>query len=217
MFSVGGTLYAVLLGLVVVDAMQTFETARLTTEKEADALANVYLLAERLPAEKATPIQALCKAYAADVITTEWPLLAESRFDAEAFSLAYRLMQEVVDFEPVTENLKAVYPLLLAQTLELRDQRRTRTNMALHGLPTVEWLVLCTGAVITVVFTFFFRLESYRIQLAMTGMVALLIALNLYLVVLFAYPFSGDMRVAPYPFVANLKIFGGLIDGRPAP
>jgi hypothetical protein len=217
MFSVGGTLYAVLLGLVVVDAMQTFETARITVQKESDALANIFMLAEQLPAEKSSRIQALCKAYAADVINTEWPLLAKARFDPETFSMAFRLVRELADFEPGTENLKSVYPLLLAQALELRDERRTRISMALHGLPMVEWLVLCIGAVITVVFTYFFRLESYRVQFVMTGMVALLIALNLYLVVLFAHPFSGDLRVDPHPFIADLKIFEGLVDGRTHP
>jgi hypothetical protein len=68
-------------------------------------------------------------------------------------------------------------------------------------------MVLCTGAVITVVFTYLFRLESLRVQVAMTGMIALLIALNLYLVVLFARPFSGDLHIDPVPFLTDLRIF----------
>jgi len=98
----------------------------------------------------------------------------------------------------------------MQQALELRDERRARTSMALYRLPVIEWIVLCTGAVITIVFTYFFRLESHRIQLAMTGMVALLIALNLYLIVLFAAPYSGDLRVKPDPIVKDLDAFDKL-------
>jgi len=77
MLSVGGTLYAVLLGLVVVDAMETFENARFTVDREANALANVYLLAEPFPAEKSARVRTLCRDYAAAVVNYEWPLMSQ--------------------------------------------------------------------------------------------------------------------------------------------
>lgn len=209
MFSVGGTLYAVLLGLVVVDAMQNFQSARLTVEKEADALSNIHILAERLPVASSKAIRQLCRDYATQVVRHEWPMMTEGRFDATARDLTFQLIREVSGYVPGNENLRAVYPLLLQQTLDLRDAQRLRISTALHGLPTIEWLVLCAGAFITVTFTYFFHLESFRIQLAMTGMVALLIALNLYLVVLFASPFSGDLHVDANPFRADMLIFEG--------
>lgn len=211
MLSVGGTLYAVLLGLVVVDAMQTFEEARLTVDREANALANVYLLAEPFPAEKSGRVRELCRAYAAAVVYREWPLMNRGEIHEEARDLSLSLVNEIAQYEPDTENLKAVYPLLVQQALEIRDERRARTSMALYHLPAIEWVVLCAGAVITIVFTYFFRLESHRIQLAMTGMVALLIALNLYLIVLFAAPYSGDLRVKPDPILKDLQAFDNLV------
>lgn len=211
MLSVGGTLYAVLLGLVVVDAMETFENARFTVDREANALANVYLLAEPFPAEKSARVRTLCRDYAAAVVNYEWPLMSQGQIHAQSRDLSLSLVHEIAQFEPATENLKAVYPLIMQQALELRDERRARTSMALYRLPVIEWIVLCTGAVITIVFTYFFRLESHRIQLAMTGMVALLIALNLYLIVLFAAPYSGDLRVKPDPIVKDLDAFDKLI------
>jgi hypothetical protein len=60
---------------------------------------------------------------------------------------------------------------------------------------------------VTVTFTYFFRLDSFKVQLTLTGLVALLIALNLYLVVLFSNPFSGDLHVEPEPFQRDLGIF----------
>ena len=211
MLSVGGTLYALLLGLVVVDALQTFENARLTVDREANALANVYLLAERFPAEKAARVRSLCRAYADAVVNHEWPLMNQGQIHAEARDLSLTLVQEVANYEPETENLKAVFPLIVQQALEIRDERRARTSVAQYGLPAIEWIVLCAGAVITIVFTYFFRLESHRIQMAMTGMVALLIALNLYLIVLFAAPYSGDLKVKSDPILRDLQAFDNLI------
>lgn len=211
MLSVGGTLYAVLLGLVVVDAMETFENARFTVDREANALANVYLLAEPFPVEKSARVRALCRDYAAAVVNYEWPLMSQGQIHAQSRDLSLSLVHEIAQFEPATENLKAVYPLIMQQALELRDERRARTSMAVYRLPVIEWIVLCAGAVITIVFTYFFRLESHHIQLAMTGMVALLIALNLYLIVLFAAPYSGDLRVKPDPIEKDLDAFDKLI------
>jgi hypothetical protein len=91
--------------------------------------------------------------------------------------------------------------------MELRDQRRMRTTIVTHGLPVIEWVVLCLGAIVTVTFTYFFRLDSFKVHLTLTGMVALLIALNLYLVVLFGNPFSGDLHVEAEPFQTDLEIF----------
>jgi|LakMenEpi03Aug12_release.lakeMendotaPanAssembly.Ray.scaffolds.fasta_scaffold486785_2 hypothetical protein len=206
-FGVAGTLYAVLLGLVVVDAMETFSMARMTVVKESDALANMYILASRLPAEKAQAFHSLCVSYAHEVVEREWPMMAHGKSDPEARNLTYRFFHEIADVEPTTENLKAVYPLLLEQGMELRDQRRMRTTIVTHGLPVIEWVVLCLGAIVTVTFTYFFRLDSFKVHLTLTGMVALLIALNLYLVVLFGNPFSGDLHVEAEPFQTDLEIF----------
>ena len=63
------------------------------------------------------------------------------------------------------------------------------------------------GAIITVVFTYFFRLQSLRVQQAMIGMISLIIALNIYLMILFGYPYSGDLHVNPDRFRMNLKLF----------
>ena len=52
MLSVVGTMYAVLLGLVVVDAMTRFQEARTIVEAEANSLADVVVLSRRVPVEK---------------------------------------------------------------------------------------------------------------------------------------------------------------------
>jgi amino acid transporter len=206
-FSVAGTLYAVLLGLVVVDAMQTFQTARLTVERESEALSNLFMMAHRLPEEQAHRIEKLCASYAREVSEQEWPLMTEGKVLETSRTLTRDLLQAIAGIEPDTDNLKAIYPVMLEQSVELRNQRRMRTSLATYDLPAIEWVVLCAGAVMTVVFTYLFRLDSLRVQVIMTGMIALLIALNLYLVVLFARPFSGDLHIDPGPFLTDLRIF----------
>lgn len=207
LLSVVGTLYAVILGLIVVDSMGNFQQARLTTEEESNSLANVLILANQLPKEKRDEIQKYALTYIDHVIKEEWPDMDEGRYSAKARLAAIRLFDVVSDFEPKTEKEKAVYATQLTSLCQFWDSRRTRTVTAEHGVSTLEWFVLLVGGSVTVAFTYFFKLDNLRIQIVMTVMVSTLIALNLFLVLMFGYPYSGDHRVSPDGFrVAELII-----------
>ncbi len=207
LLSVVGTMYAVLLGLVVVDAMSRFQQGIAITEQEANSLADVFLLAESFPKEKQNNIQRLCRTYATLVVETEWKEMDCQRVCGNARKTAIQLMRAVEDFEPTTEREKAIFPIAVSEVCELWDNRRARTNMSTHGIPSVEWAVLVVGGIVTIVFTYFFGLESTKAQIGMTSMVATVIALNMYLVVIFGYPFSGALKVNPDAFLLDKKIF----------
>ncbi|WP_406694709.1 hypothetical protein V5E97_27015 [Singulisphaera sp. Ch08] len=207
LLSVVGTLYAVILGLIVVDSMGSFQQARLTTEQESNSLANVLILAKQLPKPKRDEIQKHALTYIDQVINDEWPNMDEGRHSDKARESAIRLFDVVTDFEPKTEKEKAIYATQLTSLCQFWDSRRTRTVTAAYGVTSLEWLVLFVGGAVTVAFTYFFKLDNLRIQSVMTIMVSTLIALNLFLVLMFGYPFSGDHRVSPDGFrVAGLII-----------
>lgn len=207
LLSVVGTLYAVLLGLVVVDAMQKFQVARDVTEREANCLADVFILASGFPEPKSTQIKSLCVKYGELVVNEEWKTMKENRHNSEARRTAVRLMQEVIAFEPKTEGEKAIYPLTVDNACQIWQNRRTRINMAFAGIPTVEWVTLFAGAIITIFFTYFFGLENLPLQIIMTAMVSILISLNMFLVLLYGYPFSGELCINPDAFMITRSIF----------
>jgi len=207
LLSVVGTLYAVLLGLIVVDSMQKFQTAREVTEREANALADVYILAKCMPEPKRAEVRNICLQYANQVVNTEWDKMDQGTYCPIARRLVIGLSQSLVDFEPVTENQKAIYPQMISDASDVWQNRRSRTNMAVHGVPEVEWVTIIFGGIITVFFTFFFGLENLKLQIAMTAMVAMLISLNIYLILLFGYPFSGDLKIPTDAFRLNQGIF----------
>lgn len=215
LLSVVGTMYAVLLGLIVVDAMTKFQAAREIVEQEANSLADVFLLADSLPPEKCRKIRVVCNDYVKEILTEEWPAMADGKISKTARKAIVELMKEVMSFEPVTENQKAIYPLAVQEACQVWDYRRARTNMAQHGIPAVEWIVLIIGAVVTIVFTYFFGLTDAKAQMAMTGMVSLLISLNMYLVILFGSPFSGDLQVSPDSFRVDKLIFDNQLGFKP--
>ncbi|MBX9688827.1 MAG: DUF4239 domain-containing protein [Candidatus Obscuribacterales bacterium] len=207
LLSVVGTMYAVLLGLVVVDAMSRFQQGISITESEANSLADVFILSQRMPTERALVVQRLCHRYADLVINDEWKKLDSGHISKDARRTAIELMKAVSNWEPSTESEKAIYPIAVTEACQLWDCRRSRTNMSQHCMPPLEWYILIIGGVVTVVFTYFFGIENLKAQIAMTAMVSMIIALNLFLVMMFGYPFSGELKVAPSSFELDKKIF----------
>ncbi len=207
LLSVVGTLYAVLLGLIVVDAMQKFQQARDITEKEANCLADIFILSSCLDEPKRNEIKNFCIDYSNQVVNTEWKDMDNGSYCPVARRMAVSLLQDLIKIEPKTENQKVLYAQMVADASQIWQCRRTRINMVLEGIPTIEWITLIAGGIITVFFTFFFGLENLRLQIAMTAMVAMLISLNMYLVILFGYPFSGDLKVSTEAFRINQGIY----------
>jgi hypothetical protein len=206
LLSVVGTLYAVTLGLIVVDSMHRFQQARATTDQETNALADVMLLSDHLPGERRERIRQLATAYIDQVVNEEWRTMDQGKHSPRARAAAIRLVDSVVAFEPRTEKEKAAYAAQLTAICQFWDSRRSRTLTASHGIPTLEWTVLVIGGVITVAFTYFFKLEHLKIQLVMTSLVATMIVLNIFLVLMFGYPFSGDLKVDNDSFTIIKKI-----------
>lgn len=212
MVAIVGTFYAVLLGLIVVEALVRFETALDGVQVEANCLADIHLLAQRLPEPHRTAVRGLCREYVVRVIEHEWPAMQRSEIDTQARQTVIALTRSLDAFEPATEAEKAVYPELLDELRQLWHQRRERGNTVEFGMPVVQWVVLIVGCVVTVFFIGLFFVENTWLQLLVAALTALVIALNIYLIVLFVYPFSGELSVSEKPFRVDLEIFDGFHD-----
>lgn len=198
--SMVGTFYAVLLGLVVVDAMTKFKEAQVAVDREAASLVRIYSSAERFP-ERRYRLENDVRNYVDEVVNVEFPMMERQGLpDDKARELALKIMQTVKSIEPVTENQKAVFPILLTEVADLLTTRWERTRGPNLGEPLVEWVILIVGGVLTIVLTFFFTIESHGIHMFMRTAVALTILMSLYLTFLFGSPFSGDLKVSSDPF-----------------
>jgi hypothetical protein len=197
LLSVVGTLYAVLLGLVVVDSMEDFEEARHATVEEENALANLVLLSHRLPEPKGGQIRRMAAEYGLLVVEREWPAMDRGHTDPRTHRAAVTLVRAALDFQPATEGEKAVYPAMIGAATELWNSRHTRAVGCTEGISPLVWFALILGGIVTVAFTYFFVVEDLRLQMVMTALVALSISLNIVLVMMFGYPYSGGVRIAP--------------------
>lgn len=207
LLSVVGTLYAVLLGFVVVDAMEHTQEIRVLVEQEASGLANIFLCSNGLAKEKRESIQRNCDQYAECVINDEWLAMSNGKYSPKSFNLAWLLWKDITTYKPDTEGEKAIHQQLVSEICSMTNNRRTRIVNATHGINPLMWTVLIVGGVLTVIFTYFFSVEDLKAQVLMTVLVALTLSLNILLVFVFSNPFAGDCAVKPDAFKLDRMIF----------
>ncbi len=193
--AVVGSFYAVLLGLVVFDALGKFESAEKGVETEGKSLLAISTMLKQFPAQE-QKLETLLTDYLDEVINVEWGLMEMNETSKKAKEDMIGLINEGMKIEPQTENQKALFPILAGELISAWEYRRDRTRVTNQGVPLAEWAILVLGSVITITFTFFFTIESSAIYLLMSGMVALLLSMSMYLVLIFGAPFSGDMKVS---------------------
>src|ERR1700756_4529341 len=74
--SILGTTYAVIVGFMLYTVWTNFGLAEVNADSEANALVNVYRLADGLPAEQREQIKEAARAYAEVVVEKDWPAMA---------------------------------------------------------------------------------------------------------------------------------------------
>lgn len=199
-FSVVGTFYAVLVGLIIFDAQARFDDAKTDVESEASALFMIHLHSARLPQPQGAEIQSLIKAYANRVIESEWETMKNGHRDEVARGLLVAVSKKLDAIEPRTQGQGTVFDKVQDELTAAWSMRRQRISHVEYRLPDLEWEVLLIGGLVTVVFSYFFVLESFWMQAAMTSLMSLVIAFNIYVVVELSNPYLGQIVVSKKPF-----------------
>ena len=214
-YAVLGVVYAVLLALVVIAVWEDFGRARETVETEANATAEIFWLAHRLPEPERHQLQELARSYAREVVHKEWPLMEQGQAplmeQGQATPTGWVLIDDIratlQGFEPNTQAEKALYAEGLDQVAELADARRMRLVAAHEGIPAVLWVVLIFAGVAAVGFTYLFGLESTWAHRLMVAALAAVIGLVLYTIGAMEHPFSGGASIGTGAFDLILERF----------
>ena len=205
-------LYALSLAFALFTVWGEYREAQRTTDTEADTVADLHHLAKQFPEPERHQIQDLSHSYAQAVIVKEWPLLGQglaSRRSSHAQALADELVQTVEDFEPTTSADQIHYTQALTLVQDFDDARELRLLESHQGIPTIMWVVLLVGGVLTISFTFFFGMEAIWLHRASIAALTVLVVLILFTIHRIEYPFTGDIRVTPADFESALHRMEG--------
>jgi Protein of unknown function (DUF4239) len=205
-FATVGVIYAVLIAFAVIIVWERFSEAERGVVEEAGAAATLYRLADG-DEPQARAVRGALSNYLTVALADDWPQMAHGHGSAEVtralsalYSATLNLAQSQVRPQPVVMEV-------FNQLDRITQARRTRLHLAQGIVPTMLWTVLLTGGILTVGFTFFFGTRNLGAQMLMTGILALIVFMGLFVIVTIDHPFTGPVHVRGEPLETVLADF----------
>ena len=198
--SILGTTYAVILGFMLYTVWTSFGEADLNVDLEANAVVDIYRLAEGLPEPQRTQLQTLARAYVATAIEQEWPQMANGELPSRTSSVNREMWNTAIIAKPTSSTEINAQNNLLSQLSVLAQHRLTRSLQSAEKLPTVLWCVLLVGGALTIVAACTFGTDSLRLQTLQVFSFSLLVSLSLVAIADIHRPFHGLIHVSDQAF-----------------
>jgi len=198
-FSVVGAFYGVILAFVIVAVWQRFERANEKAQDESLALSNLYNLSGGFSQPQRDQMQSALHTYATKVVEREFKQMSENKYrlNMEDENVLWHLL---LRYSPDNSQQQTFLDKSIDQMAALSDARRLRYVYYSQDLPTVIWIVIYVGCVITLGFSYFFSTRLFRSQAIMSATFAAIIGLTILAISELATPYQGAVVVSDEGF-----------------
>lgn len=218
-YAIVAVVYAVLIAFIVVDVFETYAKGDEIATAEANKLSNLMLDSGGLPQKAGESVRADLDKYIDIVVKSEWPsqqkgVLGDKVFEPGWTTLAH-LSKQLAEFEPATMGQNVNKAEMMRAMNDLIKARRSRIIAAGEHLPDVVWQILLLAGAVAVGYTYLFGAHSFKIHLAITGLVAATISLVFVLIIALDYPFRGEVSVSDDAFVSVRATATGALESAP--
>ena len=205
-FAVVGVVYAVVLGFVSVGVWERFETEGSRAYAEVGGLTATYRNAGLFEGDRIVVRRDL-RRYVDDVITKAWPDMELGISSHQTDDAAERLARDVERLRPQNVAQQNAQAEMLADVDQSLADRDMRLGDGVTGLNGVMWGALLLGAAITIGFSLFFGFKSAPLQMLMTGSLAGIIGIMIFLILALDTPYGGGISIHPDAFERALGTF----------
>lgn len=198
--SILGTTYAVILGFMLYAVWTSFEQAELNVGLEANAVLNIYRLADALPQPQRTQLQTLARSYVDLVINQEWPQMAKGDVPRKSTAINAEMWKTVISVKSALPMETNAQEHAMSELDSIAQYRLTRILQSATRLPSILWCVLLVGGILTIVSACTFGTDSVKLQTLQVSCLSLLVALSLVAISIIHRPFHGPIHVSDYAF-----------------
>jgi hypothetical protein len=203
-FAVVGTTYAVLLAFMATTAWEQYSAAEALARHEADLIGSIYRVSYGVAEPTGTAMRNDLMAYLAHIIDIEWPAQIAGRTVPATEPLLVHLDRTVLGMTPNGEGQSNIQRFLIGAVSDVAMVRRDR-RLATHGnIPDLVWIVLLSGGVLVVGFSFMLGAPAPALHLLMTAALVASAVLVLLLIVGLSSPFHGTVTIAPDAYAGVL-------------
>jgi hypothetical protein len=191
--------YGITLGLIVVATWQSSSEVSDIVSKEAAGIAVLYRDISGYPAMPRKTLHKQLREYTLFIVEQEWPAQRQGKLIDEGTRLLNQFQSDLYGFEPQTEGQKILHAESVYAFNRIIEYRRMRIETVHWGAPDVLWTVVLLGGVLCINFSYCFHLEDVRLHALLTGGLAAMIGLLVFLTASWTDPFMGQLECRLMP------------------
>lgn len=212
LFLTAGTLYAVLLGFLVIAVWENYGAAKDNAAEEASTLTTLYRQTNGMPPAEQAMMRGLLRDYTEAVVTKEWSIQAAtggaSPVARKALGDMYRMFATL---KPSLAS-SSINQVFLGTLGSVADDRNRRTLQANESLSGVIWAGVLVGGAIVIAMTFIIFMERPLPHIIASVLMASLIGTLLLMMTLLDRPFTGPLALASDAFEHSMSVYAA-VDG----
>jgi hypothetical protein len=208
LIAVVGVVYAVTLAFIVIVTWEQFRDARDRVDTEAGAIRSLYRDSRALPEPARTQLGQQAISYAETVARQEWPAMDDGHRSEAVFGLIGDMFNTLGGVTTATPTQETFLADALVRLNQVAQDRAGRITQAEEGQVSILWAAIILGGIVTVGFALLFGVADQRLHYVMVGCFAAVLAVQILVILVLSYPFSGDVKVTPAPFERVVADFG---------
>lgn len=192
-----GVLYGITLGLISVAAWENFGEVEELVSHEAAVIAALYRDVACYPEPFRSDLTAQLRTYTRRIIDVSWPEMRRGVVPRDDHPLIVRLHERLAAFEPTTAGQIIQHHEALYRFNHLVEQRRLRMDCVEWRLPTILWVVVLAGSLLSFVLMWLLVVENEILHNVLTSVMATLLGFLIYFLLTLDLPFEGQHSVGP--------------------
>ena len=204
-FSGIGMLYGLLLGLVAVAGWQNYDDVEELVSKEAACVVSLYRDVSVLSEPFKGRLQGELKRYLKDVVEVAWPAHRRGMLDGGGSLILSDFHAILAGYKPGNLADLALYQESLSAFNKLSEARRLRLDEVQEGIPSVIWVVILAGALLTLPLIYCFHTPSLMSHVVLTSLFAMFMGFMLFLLAAIDNPLRGEVSISAEPFQSALE------------
>lgn len=195
-----GVLYALILGLLVGHSQERRDSVVKASVRESFLLVDLSRAADIFDSTHSQNIRLACIEYATYVRDVEWPLLESSLSENVHHGHIDKLWKAVMMAHPKDGREESVYLTMLDILHSVSQERHIRIAICDDHIGFFLTFMLLTGAVMTIVFLWFFGMYDNRMHVLYTWLLTFMLSLVLCFILGIDNPVRKGIGVGPDDF-----------------
>ena len=200
-----GIVFGLTLAFITISTWQSYNDVKSSVSKEAFSLNSIYRTLDAYPPEIRNHGKELLQLYVDGVITKDWPLMAEDKYDMPTYEIFNQFHKLLLNYVPNNDGE------LVAQQEELRaisEYRMLRLNRVLSSKSSLDSpmiLALTLSAFLYLFYQCLYSMPNRKHHKTMIFLLSGSLGIIFYLIYEYITPFSGSNAIRPEEFIGVLQ------------